>query len=209
MLLPLLLGCIAPTVVGVRHDGFVPDVGATEVQLAGGELLDGLGQSDWEIGPGVALSGAHTVADGVQVAGTAGHYLDAGTGGALELRRRLADGEAATLTGVVGGSGFRMQGGTWYAGVQTGLVLSRAFGPVRPYVGALLNPVLPLDSQVTLVGHASVGASWRPRLSDRVDGLVQVEGTWVRGPSYFGDDDAYDGRVVAATLGLTWTRSSP
>ena len=121
-------GCVLPTAVGLRHDGFVGPVGTTQAGVAYGAL-------------GFDATVATTVAPNVQIATAIGWngfmhaQVEARIGGAVR-----PDDASASL--VLGASGlYDVSEATRAQGLQAGFVFAYPLAPVRLYGGLTVNPV--------------------------------------------------------------------
>lgn len=192
----LLLGCVPPSVIGLRTDGTMPvnsELSAgwgafpTMAENAGNPLVDysvaGL-QARQRLSNRVAFSTSVGAVPSVldqQVAGA----------GDAELQVQILAHQPVDLQLSVGldayvlGKPDDLLAGGFAAGVHTGLTLSRALpADLHPFVGTKLNPVF-VDGQPYPWLQLGGGLSWRPALDGGTRGLLHVEATHYEG---FGAD---------------------
>jgi hypothetical protein len=209
----LALGCVPPTVYGLRFDGTM----AANSELSAGaaifpDMIDEQNGSTVADSTVVGLEGRQRLGNDVTVAlvaGTAPASLSEDSSavavGGLELQGRVLK-ESPVTVGIVGGldSFMSLESPTFTPGVHLGAVVSRGVGGVRPYLGAQVNPVV-LDSHVYPWFLYSGGISWRPPINPATRGLLLAEASLYQGLGVGWDGEAGDGTTLPASDIVTWS----
>lgn len=205
MTLLLLTACLAPTTVGLHTDGWVGPPGSVDVAAGYGSTLPALDTRGGEqLGLGGATVGV-VPAERVRVWAGAGfptNLLTTELGAHVRVVGDETDPLSVSLLGGVSALWSRPSFDNGGVGIGGGAVVAyEALPDLRPYVGARLDPQFGGDD-VPLFVDVSAGATWRPRLADRVSLLLLAEATWLHADSQGGDLD-YDVLVGAGMVGLT------
>jgi len=194
MLLALLTACLPPTTFGIRSDGTIGAPRSVELSAGAGAVLPEDGAD------GVAALGgqaAYALARDVAITGAAAWIPSAEAVG-LELgaRTRLLGEEAtSSLTSVEGLSSIRGSGGDPIHGAQLGLIGSlRPTGPVRPYLGLLVNPTWS-NGDHWFYSDLGVGATLSAPASERVEMRCTLEVDWNR--DWTDDYSSFGGLLLA------------
>lgn len=208
MFLSMLIGCVPPSVLGLRTDGYLGPAGTIEVSGGYGSSLRALDMQDAD-GPidGGGAMVAWSPTDEVKLGLGAGFVSDLVTPTAEVTVRVVGDAEDPLSVAAVGGVEVLVGGEptqVGQGGLHGGGVISYEVAPdLRPYVG-VLGEVDVLEGSAAMFSDVSAGVGWRPALTDQLGLLFLVEATWVHGAGVDAEW-TYDALTAEGMVGLSWT----
>ncbi len=187
-----LLGCVPPSVIGLRTDGTMPL--NSELSVGWGAFPSVAEDTEEPLGKYqvAGLQARQRLSNRVGFAASMGllpAYIEQGVAGTAdaELQVQLLEREPVDLQVSVGIDTY-MQGtwddgfgGGFTAGLHSGLVLSRQLpADLHPFIGTKLNPVFPGGTPTPWL-QVGGGLSWRPPIDDATRGLLHLEATHYTG----------------------------